>query len=64
MKSKAEWAINSEAMRAMRARGIIVLIYPTIWSKISRIKKCSKLKLDFNSFFAAKKSALLATSGL
>ena len=29
----ASWAIDSEAMRA---RGIIVLVNPTSWSKISR----------------------------
>ena len=40
MRPKAEWIIDSEAMRA---RGIIVLVLastdPTSWSKISRIKK-------------------------
>ena len=30
------YLINSDAMRA---RGIIVLVNPTSWSKISRIKK-------------------------
>ena len=33
MRPKAEWAIDSEAMRA---RGIIVLENPIGWSKISR----------------------------
>ena len=53
MRLKASWAIDSEAMRA---RGIIVLVLnPTSWSKISRIKKnSSELKLDFNPFFAPK----------
>ena len=36
MRPKAEWAIDSEAIRA---RGIIVLVNPTSWSKISIIKK-------------------------
>ena len=57
MSPKAEWAIDSEAMRA---RGIIVLVK----SNLSRHKNFSFLKLDINSFFAAKKPALLATSGL
>ena len=35
MKPKTEWDIDSEAMRA---RGIIVLLKSTSWSKISRIK--------------------------
>ena len=41
MRPKAEWANDSEAMRA---RGIIVLENPTSWSKISRIKKIYLVK--------------------
>ena len=43
MRLKAEWAIDSEAMRA---RGIIVLVKSnyTRWSKISRIKKKKLVK--------------------
>ena len=42
MRPKAEWAIDSEAIRA---RGIIiVLVNPTSWSKISRIKKVKLVK--------------------
>ena len=48
MRPKAEWAIDSEAVRA---RG----------KKYREQKKNSQLKLDF---FAAKKLALFATSGL
>ena len=36
--SIAEWAIDSEAIRA---RGIIDLVKSNCWSKISRIKKIS-----------------------
>ena len=39
MRLKAEWAIDSEAMRA---RGIIII--PTSWSKMSRIKKIYLVK--------------------
>ena len=62
MRPKAEWAVDSEAMRA---GGIIVLVKSNYsWSKISRQNNFSWLKLDFNPFFAAKKPALFATSGL
>ena len=65
MRPKAEWAIDSEAMRA---RGIIVLVKSTSWSKkISRLNIFGKLKL-VESFFTAKTlqiwRALFATSGL
>ena len=62
MRSKVEWAIDSEAMRA---RGIIVLVKSNYsWSKISRIKIFSSLKARLKAFFAAKKPAVFATSGL
>ena len=63
MRPKAKWAIDSEAMRA---RGIIVLVKSNYisWSNISRIKKIQLVKAGLKSFFAAKKSALFATSGL
>ena len=66
MRPKAEWVIDSEAMRA---RGIIVLVLastdPTSWSKISRIKKLSLLKLDSNPFLPPKSPRFsLLLSGL
>ena len=41
MRPKAEWAIDSEAMRA---RGIIVLVNPTSWSKNIETKNLSLVK--------------------
>ena len=66
MRPKAEWAIDSEAMRV---RGIIVLIKSNqLIKKISRQNILRQFKLDFNPFFAAKTlkilRALFATSGL
>ena len=66
MRPKAEWAIDLEAMRA---RGIIVLVksnylVKNIENNNNNKKRLSYLKLDFNPFFAAKKPALFATSGL
>ena len=49
MRPKAEWAIDSEAMRA---RGIIVLVKSNwLVKKISRLNIFRKLKLDINPFF-------------
>ena len=65
MRPKAEWAIDSEAMRA---RGIIVLVKSNeLVKKISRLNILKKLKLDFNPFLRPKHCiwrALFATSGL
>ena len=52
MKPKAEWAIDSEAMRA---RGIIVLVKPNwLVKEISRLNTFRKLKLENNPFLAPK----------
>ena len=52
MRPKAEWAIDSEAMRA---RGIIVLVKSNqLIKKISRLNIFRKLKLDFNPFLPLK----------
>ena len=52
MRPKAEWAIDSEAMRA---RGIIVLVKSNqLVKKISRLNIFRKLKLDFNPFLPLK----------
>ena len=52
MRPKAEWAIDSEAMRA---RGIIVLVKSNwLVKKISRLKIFRKLKQDINSFLPQK----------
>ena len=49
MRPKAEWAIDSEAMRA---RGIIVLVKSNyLVKKISRLNIFRKLKLDMNPFY-------------
>ena len=54
-KPKAEWAIDSEATRAI---GMIVLVKSNLLVKNIENKKL------FNPFFAAKKPTLFATSGL
>ena len=52
MGPKAEWAIDSEAMRG---RGIIVLVKSNwLVKKISRLNIFRKLKVDFNSFLPPK----------
>ena len=52
MRLKAEWAIDSEAMRA---RGIIVLVKSILLvKKISRLNIFPKLKLDINPFLPPK----------
>ena len=52
MRPKAEWAIDSEAMRA---RGIIVLAKSNkLIKKISRLNTFRKLKLDINPFLPPK----------
>ena len=52
MRPKAEWAIDSEAMRA---RGIIVLVKSnSLVKKISRLNIFHKLKLDMNPFLLPK----------
>ena len=53
MRPKAEWAIDSEAMRA---RGIIVLVKSNwlVKKKKSRLNIFRKLKLDFNPFLPLK----------
>ena len=65
MRPKAEWAIDSEAMRA---RGIIVLVKSNyLVKKVSRLNIFRKLKLDINPFLPPKQQiwrALFATSGL
>ena len=65
MRPKAEWAIES---KAMRARGIIVLVKSNeLVKKISRLNIFPKLKLDINPFLPPKHTnmaALFATSGL
>ena len=58
---EAEWAIDSEAMRA---RGIIVLVKSNWLVKNIENKKFLLVKARLSSFFAAKKTALFATSGL
>ena len=52
MGPKAEWAIDSDAMRG---RGIIVLV-KSDWlvKKISRLNFFRKLKVDFNPFLPPK----------
>ena len=58
----AEWAIDSEAIRA---RGIIIVLVKSndscSWSKILRQNNFSQTLM---AFFAAKKPVLLTTSGL
>ena len=52
MRQKAEWAIDSEAMRA---RGIIVFVKSNWLVKtISRLNIFRKLKLDFNPLLPPK----------
>ena len=52
MRPKAEWAIDSEAMRA---RGIIVLVKSNyLVKKVSRLNIFRKLKLDINPFLPPK----------
>ena len=52
MRPKAEWAIDS---KAMRARGIIVLIKSNeLVTKISILNIFRKFKLDFNPFLPLK----------
>ena len=52
MRPKAEWAIDSEAMRA---RGIIVLVKSNkLVKKISRLNIFRKLKLDIDPFLPPK----------
>ena len=52
MRPKAEWAIDSEAMRA---RGIIVLAKSNwLVKKKSRLNIFRKLKLDLNPFLLLK----------
>ena len=52
MRPQAEWAIDSEAMRA---RGIIVLVKSNkLVKKISRLNTFHKLKLDINPFLPPK----------
>ena len=52
MRPKAEWAIDSEAVRA---RGIIVLVKSNeLVKKISRLNIFRKLKLDFNPLLPPK----------
>ena len=52
MRPKAEWAIDSEAMRA---RGIIVLVKSNkLVEKISKQNIFHYLKLDFNPFLPPK----------
>ena len=52
MRPKAEWVIDSEAMRA---RGIIVLVkFNQLVKKISRLNIFRKLKLDINPFLPPK----------
>ena len=52
MRPKAEWAIESEAVRA---RGIIVLVKSNkLVQKILRLNIFRKLKLDLNPFLPPK----------
>ena len=52
MGPKAEWAIDSEAMRG---RGIIVLVKSNwLVKKISTLNIFRKLKVDFNPFLPPK----------
>ena len=52
MRLKAEWAIDSEAMRA---RGIIVLVKSNyLVKKVSRLNIFHKLKQDINPFLPPK----------
>ena len=52
MRPQAEWAIDSEAIRA---RGIIVLVkFNWLGKKISRLNIFRKLKLDINPFLPPK----------
>ena len=52
MGSKAEWAIDSEAMRG---RGIIVLVKSNwLVKKISTLNIFRKLKVEFNPFLPPK----------
>ena len=66
MRPKAEWAIDSEAMRA---RGIIVLVKNKLFGqKNIQTNHFSQVKTRLQSFFTAKTlqiwRALFATSGL
>ena len=60
MRPKAEWAIDSAAMRA---RGTIVLVKSNWLVKNIETKQLKLAKARLQSFFAAKKPALFATSG-
>ena len=67
MRPKAEWAIDSEAMRA---RGITVVVskIQLVGQKNIETKHLSQVKARYESFFTAKTlqiwRALFATSGL
>ena len=61
MMSKAKWAVGSEAIRA---RGIIVLVKSNQLVRNIEAKQLKLVKVRLKSFFAAKKLALFATSGL
>ena len=58
MRPKAAWATDSEVMRASR---IIVLVKS---NQLVKISKLQLVKARLKSFFAVKKPALFATSGL
>ena len=60
MRPKAEWAIDSEAMKA---RGIIVLVKSNLLVENIQTKQLKLVKARLLSFFAVKKPALFATSG-
>ena len=60
--AEAEWAIDSDAMRA---RGLIVLVKSNqLVKKNIEAKQIKPVKARLQSFFAAKKPVLFATSGL
>ena len=62
MRPKAEWAIDSEAMRA---RGIIVLVkFNSSWSKISRQNNFSWQNTIQPPLLWFSKLALFTTSGI
>ena len=61
MRPKAKWAIDSEAMRV---RGIIVLVKSNQLVKNIETKQLKLVKARLQAFFATKKPALCATSGL
>ena len=72
MRPKAEWAIDSDAMRAtgimiipnIITKTIIVLVNPTSWSKIWRQNNFSWQNVIQPPLFWFSKLALFATSGL